>query len=195
MKLKRNKLWATKRSTRRRQSAEDVQGPHRQRTRRARLRPPRPATKACSARHTPRSGRNRLKPPPWMHAKVDELAHIMTLEMGKRINEAREKLNSAPASSPIAPRTPSASWRTSNSIQASATVIWRAARSEWSSVSSHGTFLTTSSPAALPVRIRWRAQRPAGEHVQIAPECAIAFEKLWIEAGAPLGLYQSLRSR
>jgi len=44
-----------------------------------------------------------------LHAKADEFAHTMTLEMGKRINEARGEWNSAPTSSAITLRMPSAS--------------------------------------------------------------------------------------
>ena len=46
-----------------------------------------------------------------MHQKVDELAHTMTLEMGKRINEARGEVEFSATSSPTTPRTPSASLR------------------------------------------------------------------------------------
>ena len=31
------------------------------------------------------------------------------------------------------------------------------------------------------------------KHAEIVPQCAIAFEKLWIEAGAPAGVYTNLR--
>jgi succinate-semialdehyde dehydrogenase/glutarate-semialdehyde dehydrogenase len=46
-----------------------------------------------------------------MHAKADEFAHTMTLEMGKRINEARGEVEFSANILPITPRTPSASWR------------------------------------------------------------------------------------
>ena len=62
---------------------------HRQGTRDARSRPPRPASRPGGTRPMPSGRRSSPKPPPCMHEKVDELAHIMTLEMGKRINEAR----------------------------------------------------------------------------------------------------------
>jgi len=64
-----------------------------------------------------------------LHERVDELAHTMTLEMGKRISEAKGKWNSVRISSRITPRMPSASLPTSNCIRHSATAIWKAARS------------------------------------------------------------------
>jgi succinate-semialdehyde dehydrogenase / glutarate-semialdehyde dehydrogenase len=45
--------------------------------------------------------------------------------------------------------------------------------------------------ARSPVRIDG-GQRRAGEARRLVPQCAIAFEKLWIEAGAPAGLYTNL---
>ena len=49
----------------------------------------RTASRPGGARAMPSERSSSQRPPTLMHDKADELAHIMTLEMGKRISEAR----------------------------------------------------------------------------------------------------------
>jgi succinate-semialdehyde dehydrogenase / glutarate-semialdehyde dehydrogenase len=83
-----------------------------------------------------------------MHAKADEFAHTMTLEMGKRINEARGEVEfSANILSYYAKNA-----ERFLAHRVSAKLTWRAVRSAWFSVWSPGTFPITSLPGS-PVRI------------------------------------------
>ena len=64
-----------------------------------------------------------------LQAKADEFARTMTLEMGKRINEARGEVEFSSRFSPTTPRTPSASSPRSSSIRPLERPTWKAARS------------------------------------------------------------------
>lgn len=64
-----------------------------------------------------------------LHEQAERFARIMTLEMGKRIGEARGEVSSAPRSSPTTPRTPSVSSHPSRCIRRRGKRIWRAVRS------------------------------------------------------------------
>ena len=127
-----------------------------------------------------------------MLQKVDELAATMTLEMGKRIAEARGE------------------------VQFSAKILAYYAKNAerfLAPVKLHpsvGEAYMESTPIGVIFCIEpwnfpyYQLARVAGPHLMAGnallvkhannvPQCAIAFEKLWIEAGAPVGLYTNLR--
>ncbi len=126
-----------------------------------------------------------------LHEKADTLAHIMTLEMGKRIAEARGE------------------------VEFSANILAYYAKNAerfLAPVELHPTLgegHMESGPiglvfcvgalefSLLPARPGRRPHLMAGnvllvKHAGIVPQCAIAFERLLIEAGAPAGLYTNL---
>ena len=126
-----------------------------------------------------------------MHAKVDELAHIMTLEMGKRINEARGEVEFS--SSILA-------YYAKNAERFLAPVKLHPSLGDGHMESSPIGVVFCVEPWNFPY---YQLARVAGPHLMagnvllvkhagIVPQCAIAFEKLWIEAGAPVGLYTNL---
>ena len=126
-----------------------------------------------------------------MHAKVDELAHIMTLEMGKRINEARGEVEFS--SSILA-------YYAKNAERFLADVELHPSLGDGHMESSPLGVVFCVEPWNFPY---YQLARVAGPHLMagnvllvkhagIVPQCAIAFEKLWIEAGAPVGLYTNL---
>ncbi len=126
-----------------------------------------------------------------MHAKVDELAHIMTLEMGKRINEARGEVEFS--SSILA-------YYAKNAERFLADVELHPSLGDGHMESSPLGVVFCVEPWNFPY---YQLARVAGPHLMagnvllvkhagIVPQCAIAFEKLWIEAGAPAGLYTNL---
>ena len=126
-----------------------------------------------------------------MHAKVDELAHIMTLEMGKRINEARGEVEFS--SSILA-------YYAKNAERFLANVELHPSLGDGHMESSPLGVVFCVEPWNFPY---YQLARVAGPHLMagnvllvkhagIVPQCAIAFEKLWIEAGAPVGLYTNL---
>jgi succinate-semialdehyde dehydrogenase/glutarate-semialdehyde dehydrogenase len=126
-----------------------------------------------------------------MHEQVDTLAHTMTLEMGKRIAEARGEVEFS-----------------SNILDYYA----RNAERFLANVELHPTLgigHMESSPIGVVFGVEpwnfpyYQLARVAGPHLMagnvllvkhagIVPQCAIAFEKLLIEAGAPVGLYTNL---
>jgi len=126
-----------------------------------------------------------------MHEHVDEFARAATLEMGKRINEARGE------------------------VEFSAQILAYYAKNAerfLAPVTLHPTFGEAhmeSSPIGVIFGVEpwnfpyYQLARVAGPHLMagnvlmvkhagIVPQCAIAFEKLWIDAGAPPGLYTNL---
>ena len=126
-----------------------------------------------------------------MHAKVDELAHIMTLEMGKRISEARGEVEFS--SSILA-------YYAKNAERFLANVELHPSLGDGHMESSPLGVVFCVEPWNFPY---YQLARVAGPHLMagnvllvkhagIVPQCAIAFEKLWIEAGAPVGLYTNL---
>jgi succinate-semialdehyde dehydrogenase/glutarate-semialdehyde dehydrogenase len=126
-----------------------------------------------------------------MHAKVDELAQIMTLEMGKRINEARGEVEFS--SSILA-------YYAKNADRFLADVELHPSLGDGHMESSPLGVVFCVEPWNFPY---YQLARVAGPHLMagnvllvkhagIVPQCAIAFEKLWIEAGAPIGLYTNL---
>ncbi len=126
-----------------------------------------------------------------MKSKIDEFARPMTLEMGKRIGEARGE------------------------VEFSAQILAyyaKNAESFLAPVKLHpevGEAHMESSPIGVIFGVEpwnfpyYQLARVAGphlmagnvlvvKHASCVPQCAIAFEKLWLDAGAPAGLYTNL---
>jgi len=126
-----------------------------------------------------------------MHNRVDELANTMTLEMGKRITEAKGE------------------------VEFSANILGYYAKNAerfLANVELHpalGEGHMESSPIGVIFGVEpwnfsyYQLARVAGPHLMAGnvllvkhagcvPQCAIAFEKLWTDAGAPAGLYTNL---
>jgi succinate-semialdehyde dehydrogenase/glutarate-semialdehyde dehydrogenase len=126
-----------------------------------------------------------------MHAKADEFAKIMTLEMGKRIGEARGEVE---FSSNIL------AYYAKNAERFLAPVKLDPTLGEGHMESSPIGLVFCVEPWNFPY---YQLARVAGPHLMagnailvkhagIVPQCAIAFEKLLTEAGAPAGLYTNL---
>ncbi|HEY0146109.1 MAG TPA: aldehyde dehydrogenase family protein, partial [Methylovirgula sp.] len=126
-----------------------------------------------------------------LHAKAAEFAHTMTLEMGKRISEA---LGEVEFSSNIL------SYYAKNAERFLAPVTLHPSLGEGHMESSPIGVVFCVEPWNFPY---YQLARIAGPHLMagnvvlvkhagIVPQCAIAFEKLWIDAGAPVGLYTNL---
>jgi succinate-semialdehyde dehydrogenase/glutarate-semialdehyde dehydrogenase len=126
-----------------------------------------------------------------MHDNVDSLAHTMTLEMGKRIGEARGEVE---FSSRIL------AYYAKNAERFLAPVKLNPTVGEAHMESSPIGVVFGVEPWNFPY---YQLARIAGPHLMagntlvvkhagIVPQCAIAFEQLLIEAGAPLGLYTNL---
>jgi len=111
-----------------------------------------------------------------MHQKVEELAHTMTLEMGKRIKEARGEVEFAPVK--LHPSVGEAHMESSPIGVIFCVEPWNFPYYQLARVA--GPHLMAGNVLMV-------------KHANNVPECAIAFEKLWIEAGAPVGLYTNLR--
>jgi succinate-semialdehyde dehydrogenase/glutarate-semialdehyde dehydrogenase len=126
-----------------------------------------------------------------MHRNVDSLARTMTLEMGKRISEARGEVE---FSSRILAYYAKNAERFLAPVKLNPTV---------------GEAHMESSPIGVVFGIEpwnfpyYQLARVAGPHLMAGnvlivkhagcvPQCAIAFEQLLIEAGAPVGLYTNL---
>ena len=127
-----------------------------------------------------------------LHARADEFARTMTLEMGKRISEARGEVE---FSAQIM------AYYAKNAERFLAPVKLKPG---------HGKAYMESSPIGVVFCVEpwnfpyYQLARVAGPHLMagntllvkhagIVPQCAIAFEKLLLEAGAPIGLYTNLR--
>lgn len=127
-----------------------------------------------------------------MNAKVDELARLVTLEMGKRIDEARGEV--VFSASILA-------YYAENAERFLAPVTLHPAVGEAHMESSPLGAIFCVEPWNFPY---YQLARVAGPHLMAGnvlvvkhaanvPQCAIAFEQLWLEAGAPVGLYTNLR--
>jgi succinate-semialdehyde dehydrogenase/glutarate-semialdehyde dehydrogenase len=126
-----------------------------------------------------------------MHENVDKFARPMTLEMGKRIGEARGE------------------------VEFSSEILAYYAKNAERFLAPeklhpmHGHAHMESSPIGIIFAVEpwnfpyYQLARVAGpqlmagnvlmiKHASIVPQCAIAFEKLWTDAGAPKGLYTNL---
>jgi succinate-semialdehyde dehydrogenase / glutarate-semialdehyde dehydrogenase len=126
-----------------------------------------------------------------LHERANEFAHIMTLEMGKRISEARGEVE---FSSNIL------AYYADNAERFLAPVKLKPSLGEGHMESSPIGVIFCVEPWNFPY---YQLARIAGPHLMagnvvvvkhagIVPQCAIAFEKLWIDAGAPAGLYTNL---
>ncbi|MBW4034860.1 MAG: NAD-dependent succinate-semialdehyde dehydrogenase [Proteobacteria bacterium] len=126
-----------------------------------------------------------------MHDRADELAHIMTLEMGKRINEARGEVE---FSSNIL------AYYAKNAAKFLAPEELHPVIGDAHMESTPIGVIFGVEPWNFPY---YQLARVAGPHLMAGnvlmvkhagcvPQCAIAFEKIWIEAGGPVGLYTNL---
>src|SRR6202142_1486098 len=126
-----------------------------------------------------------------LHDKANEFANIMTLEMGKRISEARGEVE---FSSNIL------AYYAKNAERFLAPVKLDPTLGEGHMESSPIGLVFCVEPWNFPY---YQLARVAGPHLMAGnvvlvkhagcvPQCAIAFEKLLIEAGAPAGLYTNL---
>jgi succinate-semialdehyde dehydrogenase/glutarate-semialdehyde dehydrogenase len=126
-----------------------------------------------------------------LHARADELARIMTREMGKRISEARGEVE---FSARIL------AYYAKHAERFLAPVKLHPANGHAHMESSPLGVIFCVEPWNFPY---YQLARVAGPHLMagnvlvvkhagIVPQCALAFEKLLIEAGAPAGLYTNL---
>jgi len=126
-----------------------------------------------------------------LHERVEEFAHPMTIEMGKRINEARGEVQ---FSSEIL------AYYAKHAEKFLAPVKLHPTIGEAHMESSPIGVIFCVEPWNFPYYQLARVAGPqlmAGnvlmvKHASCVPQCAIAFEKLWLEAGAPEGLYTNL---
>jgi succinate-semialdehyde dehydrogenase/glutarate-semialdehyde dehydrogenase len=126
-----------------------------------------------------------------LHEQADHFAHIMTLEMGKRISEAKGEVE---FSSDIL------TYYAKNAERFLADVKLHPKFGEGHMESSPIGVIFCVEPWNFPY---YQLARVAGPHLMAGntvvvkhagcvPQCAIAFEKLWLDAGAPAGLYTNL---
>jgi succinate-semialdehyde dehydrogenase/glutarate-semialdehyde dehydrogenase len=126
-----------------------------------------------------------------LHERADQLARIMTLEMGKRIGEAKGEVE---FSAQIL------TYYARNAERFLADVPLHPSQGEGHMESSPIGVIFCVEPWNFPY---YQLARVAGPHLMAGntvvvkhagcvPQCAIAFEKLWLDAGAPPGLYTNL---
>jgi len=126
-----------------------------------------------------------------LHERAVDFAKIMTLEMGKRIDEAKGEVE---FSSRIL------SYYAKNAERFLADVPLHPAQGIGHMESSPIGVIFCVEPWNFPY---YQLARVAGPHLMAGntiivkhagcvPQCAIAFEKLWLDAGAPPGLYTNL---
>jgi succinate-semialdehyde dehydrogenase/glutarate-semialdehyde dehydrogenase len=126
-----------------------------------------------------------------LHERAADFAKIMTLEMGKRIEEAKGEVE---FSSQIL------TYYAKNAERFLADVPLHPAQGIGHMESSPIGVVFCVEPWNFPY---YQLARVAGPHLMAGntvivkhagcvPQCAIAFEKLWLDAGAPLGLYTNL---
>ncbi len=126
-----------------------------------------------------------------LHERADEFAHLATLEMGKRISEARGEVE---FSSQIL------DYYAENAEHFLATVALNPTHGEARMESTPLGVIFCVEPWNFPYYQLARVAGPqlmAGnvlvvKHAGIVPQCALAFEQIWNEAGAPAGLYTNL---
>src|SRR5208337_1756545 len=126
-----------------------------------------------------------------MHARVDEFARPVTLEMGKLIEEARGEVR---LSADII------DYYAKNAERFLAPEQLKPSSGEAVVESSPFGVLFGVEPWNFPYYQLARFAAPnlmAGnvvmvKHAGCVPQCAIAFEKLWLEAGVPVGAYTNL---
>jgi succinate-semialdehyde dehydrogenase/glutarate-semialdehyde dehydrogenase len=126
-----------------------------------------------------------------LHERVDDFARPMTLEMGKRISEARGEVE---FSSNIL------AYYAQHAERFLAPVKLHPKFGEAHMESSPLGLIFGVEPWNFPY---YQLARIAGPHLMAGnvllvkhagcvPQCALAFERLWIEAGGPVGLYTNL---
>jgi succinate-semialdehyde dehydrogenase/glutarate-semialdehyde dehydrogenase len=126
-----------------------------------------------------------------MHDRTDEFARLMTIDMGKRIDEARGEVE---FSSQIL------AYYAKNAERFLAPVKLHPTIGHAHMESSPIGVLFAVEPWNFPY---YQLARVAGPHLMAGntmvvkhssnvPQCAVAFEKLLIEAGAPIGLYTNV---
>jgi succinate-semialdehyde dehydrogenase/glutarate-semialdehyde dehydrogenase len=126
-----------------------------------------------------------------LHEQADHFAHIMTMEMGKRIGEAKGEVE---FSSEIL------AYYAKHAERFLADVKLHPSHGEGHMESSPMGVIFCVEPWNFPY---YQLARVAGPHLMAGntvvvkhagcvPQCAIAFEKLWLDAGAPAGLYTNL---
>jgi succinate-semialdehyde dehydrogenase/glutarate-semialdehyde dehydrogenase len=126
-----------------------------------------------------------------LRARVDEFARPVTLEMGKRIDEARGE---------VALSADILDYYAKNAKRFLAPQRLKPSSGEAEVVSTPLGVLFGVQPWNFPYYQLARFAAPnlmAGnvvmvKHAGCVPQCAIAFEKLWLEAGAPAGAYTNL---
>ena len=132
-----------------------------------------------------------LKAAAILHAKAEAFAQTMTLEMGKRISEARGEVE---FSADIL------AYYAKNAERFLAPVKLNPTVGEAHMESSPIGVIFCVEPWNFPYSQLARVAGPqlmAGnvivvKHAGCVPQCALAFEQLWQEAGAPAGLYSNL---
>ena len=126
-----------------------------------------------------------------LHEQVEQFAEIMTREMGKRISEAKGEIE---FSSKIL------AYYAANAERFLADVVLHPEQGEGRMESSPIGVIFCVEPWNFPY---YQLARVAGPHLMAGntvmvkhagcvPQCAIAFEKLMLDAGAPAGLYTNL---
>jgi succinate-semialdehyde dehydrogenase/glutarate-semialdehyde dehydrogenase len=146
-----------------------------------------------SWRHTSYADRAKIigKASELLHERADEFARIMTLEMGKRIGEARGEvefssrilayyaLNAERFLSPVKldPKVGHAHMESSPIGVIFGVEPWNFPYYQLARIA--GPHLMAGNTLVV-------------KHAGIVPQCAIAFEKLLLDAGAPAGLYTNL---
>ena len=126
-----------------------------------------------------------------MHARVDEFARLVTLEMGKLIDQARGE---------VALSADIIDYYAKNAERFLAPEPLKPSSGEAQIESVPFGVLFGVQPWNFPYYQLARFAAPnlmAGnvvmvKHAACVPQCAIAFEKLWLEAGAPAGAYTNL---
>jgi succinate-semialdehyde dehydrogenase/glutarate-semialdehyde dehydrogenase len=126
-----------------------------------------------------------------LRARVDEFGRPVTLEMGKRIDEARGE---------VALSADILDYYAKNAKRFLAPQRLKPSSGEAEVVSTPLGVLFGVQPWNFPYYQLARFAAPnlmAGnvvmvKHAGCVPQCAIAFEKLWLEAGAPAGAYTNL---
>jgi len=144
-------------------------------------------------RHTSYADRAKIlhKASELLHNQVEKFAHIMTLEMGKRIDEAKGEVE---FSSRIL------AYYAKNAERFLAPVKLHPTHGEAHMESSPMGVIFGVEPWNFPY---YQLARVAGPHLMagnvlmikhagIVPQCGMAFEQLLVDAGAPKGLYTNL---
>jgi succinate-semialdehyde dehydrogenase / glutarate-semialdehyde dehydrogenase len=126
-----------------------------------------------------------------MRAHADDFAKPVTLEMGKLIGESQGEVALSADIIDYYARNAERFLARKSSNQLRAKRKLSALRSVCSLACSRGIFPITSS-RVLPRPILMAGNVVMVKHAGCVPQCAIAFEKLWRDAGAPAGAYTNL---